>query len=389
MVRSYRYEEIAEDLREQIRKGELLPDQRLPGERVMMEQYGVQRNTVRQALTLLQREGWLYIRPRSGAFATTPMHSPQSDSSPIRQLETGTILVINSWNNSSTALDHILAGLSEVVDNTPLTVQRFNSHPRPGTFLHVLPTQEYLETNRVVGAILWAQTLTDLAALTALRAAVPLVLVDRRVLGFEADCVRFDDTAGGRTVTEHLISRGHRRIGFLGDEIFAETVQQRWRGYTLAMEDAGILPDPSRTTFFAQISEPMFSATMEHFLAGAGDPLTAVVCSNDTTALVLLRYLRSHGCRVPEDIVVTGYGNLLPEYMDTIDLTTMEQPFNEVGRVAGQLLCERLLGETPTPIGAPRQVQLPVRLIVRNSSNRTIEATGASNSHSHEAKFPE
>ena len=67
----FRYEQIAADLREQIRHGKIADGARLPAERVLMAGYQVQRNTVRQALTLLQQEGWLSVRPRSGAFAVS------------------------------------------------------------------------------------------------------------------------------------------------------------------------------------------------------------------------------------------------------------------------------------------------------------------------------
>jgi DNA-binding GntR family transcriptional regulator len=102
VLRAFRYEEIAADLREQIRRGAVPHGERLPGERAMMERYGVQRNTVRQALTLLQREGWLSVRPRSGAFAARPgVAAPDvPKSNPVTP---GIVLVVHAWNRSSTA----------------------------------------------------------------------------------------------------------------------------------------------------------------------------------------------------------------------------------------------------------------------------------------------
>ncbi len=381
----FRYEQIAADLREQIRHGKIPDGARLPAERVLMAGYKVQRNTVRQALTLLSQEGWLNVRPRSGAFAvsapaatdvtnppsTNAADSPASFAAPAKDSAAGTVLVINAWNHSSTALDRIVSGLAHVLENTAYTLHRFNSQPRPHTRLHVLPTRAYLESHDVVGAILWAQNPIDTEALVELRNTVPLILVDRRVIGMEADCIGFDDEAGGYAVTKHLITQGHRRIGFLGDETFAETVQQRWHGFARAQEEAHIAPDPTPFALFEGIREPMFSDYMRVFLAGAGEPLTAVVCSNDLTALTLLRFLRREGIRVPDEIAVTGYGNLLPSYLDTLELTTVNQPFEDVGRGAGALLRERLAQSADDKANYTRRfrhVQLPVELIVRNSS---------------------
>ncbi len=370
MLTLFRYEEIAAALREQIRLGKIIHGERMPAERILMQQYGVQRNTVRQALLLLQKEGWLDVRPRSGAFAISESgtETARYDALP-KDVSQGTVLVINSWNQASTAVNRILSGLAQSFEGTGYALQRFNSLPRPGTRLHVLPSADYLKGNQVVGAILWAQSATDISRLSELRRSVPLILVDRRVSGFEADCVRFDDLAGGYLVTKHLISQGHRRIGFLGDEAFAETVQQRWRGYTLALEESSISPDSVCIRLFHGIHEGLFADYMSLFLAGAGDPLTAVVCSNDTTALTLLRFLRTAGYRVPDDIAVTGYGNLLSDYMDTLELTTVEQPFEEVGRSAGKLLLERLAPQPTFPIDISHQIELPVHLIARHSSS--------------------
>lgn len=379
MLRSFRYEEIADDLRRQIQQGAYPAEKRLPSERVLMQQYGVQRNTIRQALTLLQNEGLLIARARSGIYAqptAAQAVSPSMSLTLAGPLE-GVVLVINAWNHTSNAVDRLLVGLADVLRTTHLSIQRFNSLPRQGEWVHVLPSPDYLKANRVVGAILWAQSSTDLTKLTELRTNVPLVLVDRRVLGFEADCVRFDDRSGGCAITEHLIAQGHREIGFLAEEAFAETVLQRWRGYTIALEKAGIPYDGSRVSLFAGMPEARFADYVRLLLAGTTSPLTAVVCANDSMALRLLRFLRNNGYRVPDDVAVTGYGNLLPDYMDTLDLTTMEQPFEEAGRVAGKVLLERLQGRGDTVADTGfRQIELPVHLIERNSSGRVVTVAG-------------
>jgi GntR family transcriptional regulator of arabinose operon len=369
MLRSFRYEEIAEDIRRRIGEGEFPEPHRLPSERDLMKHYEVQRNTIRQALTLLESEGWVVVRPKSGAFAVMPAASTRSLSNPLRA--SGTVLVVNAWNHASTALDSILIGLAQALEDTHLSIQRFNSLPRPEQVSSIMPPAEYLAANNVAGVLLWPPNPADLSELNRLRSQVPLILLDRRILGFEADCVQSDDLAGGRLITEHLIAQGHRRIGFLADEGFAETVQQRWRGYTLALEDAGIAPDPACVTLFHGIDEKIFPEYMRLFLAGAGDPLTAVVCSNDSTALFLLRYLRSARLRVPDDIAVTGYGNLVPHYADALELTTVAQPFVEVGRTAGKLLLQRVAeweSKAPEDPLSFQHIALPVALIARNSS---------------------
>ena len=272
MARSFRYEEIARDLRDKVRQGNYADDERLPAERSLMQHYNVQRNTLRKALNLLQDEGVLFIRPRSGVFVNTPACPPETTETASHPIPPGNILVINSWNRSSTSLDKVIAGLTHALKNTPLGIARFNSQPKPGGGLHVMPSPEYLAANAIIGVLVWPQNPTDISSLAFLRSAVPLVLIDRRVIGFEADSVRFDDFSGGYMVTEHLIKQGHTRIGFLGDEVFAETVQQRWRGYSQALEDAKIPLEISRHALFEGITEPLFGEYMRYFMAEVAMP---------------------------------------------------------------------------------------------------------------------
>jgi LacI family transcriptional regulator len=99
------------------------------------------------------------------------------------------------------------------------------------------------------------------------------------------------------------------------------------------------------------------------FLDGGGDPLTAIVCANDDIAARLIVQMRAHGRRVPEDIAVTGFGNMLAPLLDALQLTTMAQPFERMGYVAGEMTLARLNG----PVDGIQEVELPMELIVRSS----------------------
>jgi DNA-binding LacI/PurR family transcriptional regulator len=287
----------------------------------------------------------------------------------------GTILVITQWNEASTALESLLRGLTRSLSESQLTLLYFDSRPRQGRTRNEQPTDEYLSDNGVVGIVLWPQSPADVQALNRLRSFAPLILVDRQVSGFETHSVVFDDFLGGREVTEHLIQLGHRRIGFLTDEVFAETVHQRWRGYAQAHENAGLLADPTCYGLFEGMSDPPYTSHMRLLLEGAGRPLSAVVCANDTVALHFLNFLRREGHRVPEDIAVTGFGNLLPNSMEAMRLTTVLQPFEEAGQAVGRIL----LAHVATPeerrnTANFEHVEVPVHLIVRASTGTDEQA---------------
>lgn len=352
----YRYREIAQELRAGIARGEFHLTGRLPSERRLGERFSVQRNTIRQALTLLEREGHIAIHNKRGAFLRTT-------ETPIRDT-----LLLTLPLGDSPQLNQLSEGVARGARLAGFHLRRADSHHAEGAMLDPVPDPAGLPSN-AAGMILWPQNPTDEQALARLNEALPLVLVDRRVLGVSADSVRFDDVAGGRVVTEHLLGAGHRRIAFLTDDVLAETVQHRWQGYVSAHEAAGVPLVPSFSLFLNGIHEPFFSVVLRHMLDRADAP-TAFVCSNDVVAFRLLHSLQAEGLRVPDDIAVTGYGNTMPDYLNAMGLTSVEQSFNELGRTAANLLVDRLGASADERSSRPRHVTIPVSLVPRKSSGR-------------------
>lgn len=352
----FQYQEIARELREQILRGDFRTEGRLPSERMLVQRFQVQRNTVRQALALLEQEGHISTEGKRGSF--------------VRDLEpkvARNVFLMNIHGGSSPMLTQLTDGFGDVSGRAGFSVRRFNTHPPEGAALDPLP--EIAKLGReTAGIVLWPQNPTNSEAIARLNAHVPLVLVDRRVLGASVDCVRFDDVAGGRIVAEHLLEQGHRKIAFLTDDVFAETVQHRWHGYALALEAAGVPVDPRLSAFFLGIHEPFFTTAMRNLLGLGKDAPTAIICANDLVAFVLLRFLRDEGIRVPDDVAVTGYGNAMPDYGEAMALTSVHQPFEELGRRAATTLLERLGQPIEDRLKSARDITIPVQLVVRKSS---------------------
>jgi len=355
----HRYQEIARRLQQEIARGDFQPSGKLPSERVLGERFGVQRNTVRQALSVLEQQGQIITEGKRGSFVQ-----------PTSVVATRKSLLVSIHGDFSPALSRMIDGFTRVAARSGYTVSLYDTHPAEGAALDPIPSVDTMSAE-VAGVALWPQNPTDEVALSRLNEAIPLVLVDRRVPGVMADCVRFDDVAGGRTVTEHLIDQGHRRIAFLTDEVFAETVQHRWQGYAAALEAASIPVDPKLSLFFYGIHEPLFSMAMRQMLQQEDAP-TAIVCSNDVVAFVLLRFLRDEGIRVPDDVAVTGYGNLMPDYTFAMALTSVDQSFFEMGSAAATILLERI-ERAAEGGGKPRDVKIPVSLTVKQSSVSSSE----------------
>lgn len=350
------YEEIARAIKAQILRGDFAANGRLPSERSLGAAFGVQRNTIRQALGVLEREGRIVTEDKRGSFIREP-----------RARAPHRTLLFSVHRGTSPDLVRLYDGFAKVAEGAGFAVRRFDSHPRKGTATDRVPQLDKMPAESA-GAALWPHSPIDAEALTRLNEALPLVLVDRRVLGVSADCVRFDDVTGARMVTDHLLDAGHRRIAFIADEVFAETVEHRWHGYVMAQESRGVAIDPRLSVFFHGTDAPYFALSIRYLFSLGKESPTAIVCSNDLVAFSLMRFLHDEGIRTPDDVAVTGYGNTMPEYTAAMSLTSVDQPFYELGEAAANILIDRSGQTTADRLREPLDLMIPVRLIVRGSS---------------------
>jgi LacI family repressor for deo operon, udp, cdd, tsx, nupC, and nupG len=189
---------------------------------------------------------------------------------------------------------------------------------------------------------------------------VPIDLINNQHPGEFGEHVSFDNPAGARAVTTHLLELGHRRIGYVGDRLGLHSNEERFAGYRDTLESAGIAFDPALVVYGESTPESGCQAMQE--LLGRSDPPTAVFCYNDMSAYGAMRAARDSGLRVPTDISIAGFDDLfLSSYTDP-PLTTLRQPKHEMGSDAAALLLDLLSG------GSPKSIIKPGTLVPRQST---------------------
>ena len=173
-----------------------------------------------------------------------------------------------------------------------------------------------------------------------------------------------DDAHGIRQVVSHLVALGHRRIAFLGGRA---SVLSDWResSFRAALADAG-LTLPAHWVRNTAWSDQEIIAEGAHAVLREDRP-TAIVCSADALAMVVLRVARSLGLRLPTDLSVTGYSNAaLSAYADP-PLTTVDQPFQSLGHAAVMHLIHCAENEYPGISPRP-EILFPTQLLERGST---------------------
>lgn len=211
------------------------------------------------------------------------------------------------------------------------------------------------------------------------RDGIALVIVDWRYPLPNADNVYADSIAGARLLVEHLVGLGHERIAVISGPRGDATAEDRVAGYRLALEAAGIACDAGLVRFGRFAREHGRRSCLA--LLAAAAPPTAVLTCNNRLAAGAYEALVARGLRMPEDIRLVSFDDV--PFMPALAyrLTLLAQPDYEMGRIAAELLFERLSGERGA--GERRDVVLQGHLVIRDATDaggqvrrRTTEGQG-------------
>jgi LacI family transcriptional regulator len=177
---------------------------------------------------------------------------------------------------------------------------------------------------------------------------VPAVLVDSFCEDRSLPSVVPDEVLGGRTATEVLLRKGHRRIGFINVGSRIPAAIGRLEGYKQALEAASVPFDPALVRRGNARQDGGYAKTID--LMSLDDHPTALFCGNDRTAMGAYDALRDLKLCVPQDVAVIGFDNqeLIAEYLRP-PLSTMQLPHYEMGQWAVNYLLEHAEKDEPGP----------------------------------------
>jgi LacI family transcriptional regulator len=223
----------------------------------------------------------------------------------------------------------------------------------------------------VDGLVLCPLRITDRHAEELGRAQVPVVVIGQLPADIPADNVRADSRTGAALAVRHLVHVGRRRIGFIDGPVDTVPGQARYRGYVEGLEACGIAVDDALIAF-ADFQVDGGADAMSRLLQRTD--LDAVFAANDLMALGAMQALRAAGRAIPDDVAVVGMDDTDLARTAWPPLTSVSLGSAERGRLAADLLLQRLAdGSLPFV-----RTTVPPRLQVRGSSERSsAERTGS------------
>jgi LacI family transcriptional regulator len=194
------------------------------------------------------------------------------------------------------------------------------------------------------------------------RRGVPLVFMDVGQVGPKMSHVAIDYANGVKQAVDHVVALGHKQVGFISGPLDLHSARTRRQAFLDAVRGHGLLPDKRFIREGTHTAEGGQKA-MASMLRLSRHP-TAVVSSNDWTAIGALHAIHAAGLRVPSDISLVGFDDIPLASYTNPSLTTVRMSAADVGTTAFEALFkliggERLEGDV---------YQVPTRLVVREST---------------------
>ncbi|MFH1368037.1 MAG: LacI family DNA-binding transcriptional regulator [Elusimicrobiota bacterium] len=219
---------------------------------------------------------------------------------------------------------------------------------------------QYYEMKKCDGLLLIAPVMNDLGLKNLEKKDIPMVLIN--CVSTQISYVDVDNVDGAFKAVEHLVKRGHKRIGIINGIIEGVNAQDRYKGYQLALMKYHI-PEDKELITYGKYSQQSGIDAMQKLMSLDNKP-TAVFAANDLMAIGAIKVIKDAGLAVPKDIAVVGYDDLILAAISDPPLTSIHQPIFDVGKEAVRLLVDQMdKGQKSV-----QKVVLETELVVRQSS---------------------
>lgn len=350
-----KHERLRTHLLRKLSEGHLRPGEALPTEIELATSAKVSRNTVRQALAEMERNGMIRRVRGRGTF----IHE-----SALERLKSGVdlfaLIIPETRTGYYPSLQRGFHEASATHHNQVIVCDTENDPFRQADALLQLMDQ------KVAGVALVPTTNPPTPAhqIRPLRErGIPVVFCHRSIPGVQAPLVTFSALEVGRVAGQAMLERGHRRVAFFSAQRGGLSPQYEQGFRNVMSEGGGELPDsfvrygdPAKTS---TEHERFLEANLQELLASPKPP-TAIFCSFDSEAELIYLLLNRMGVKLPEQISLVGFGGTWREGAITRRLTSVAVDEEELGRRAAKLLDE--MRRRQRPLDDATEVVLPVSL---------------------------
>ena len=355
---AFKYELVADDLKSGIYSGKYSGTGRIPTESALVDLYGVSRQTVRQALTILEQEGLIDKLQGSGSYITEHVK--------MSRLKTRRVAVITTYI-SEYIFPGILRSMQDLLYSNKCAVELFdtrNDVARERSILETILVSNFdgLLVEGTKTAV--PNPNTDLYSKIKSR-DIPIVFFNGNYPDVDCPFVLDDNYRGGYMLADYLYNLGHRKIAaiFKCDDIQGI---ERYRGFITYMKKLGLISNSTNVIWYYTESLDMLFET--EYIAETAGSATAFVCYNDIVANKLIDYLSERGKNVPKNISVVSFDNSYISDLGPITITSLSHGNTDVGNRSAAMLIS--LMDKRQSSADIKSVYLPWTIVKKNSSKK-------------------
>jgi len=229
-----------------------------------------------------------------------------------------------------------------------------------------LSAVNFFKAKKVDGAILVTTSGDDDYIRSLIGEGYNIVLLDRDPHGLKLDTVKIDNFRGGYIATEYLLNLGHSVILFIQGVPYIDSSKERFNGYKRALKDNKIKFSPD-FILNGDFTVDSGYLSMKKYLEECDLNFTAIFAANDQMAIGAIKALNDKGISVPDEVSIVGFDDSYISPYVIPPLTTIKQRREEMGRVAAELLLDKISSQNKKE-RTPRQIIIPVELIKRESA---------------------
>lgn len=287
-------------------------------------------------------------------------YSPDFFAKGLKDRKTGVIgLVIPNINNPIYPM--ITRGIEDMARKSGYNVILCNTDEKIDNEKEIIGMLK----KRWVDGLILASASNDYEYISQIRETnnVPLVLLVRSFKG-KFDSVITNNFEASYEAVKYLIERGHREISIMNGDLNVELYRERFEGYKKALIDYGMKFDEEQSFYCSFENKECYFKTLD-LLKNRID-CDAIFATNDLRAIEAIRAIKDAGLKVPDDISVVGFDDIEISSMIDPTLTTVAQPFYEMGEISIKRLLELINYKGSRP--KPKVKVVKSRLIIRNSS---------------------
>jgi GntR family transcriptional regulator, arabinose operon transcriptional repressor len=335
----FKYQEIINFFKDEIEAGKRKPGDKIPDLDELKKQFDTSAITVNRALNELQTGGFIQRVKGQGSFIS---EIPRKQGQKAGLNSGRFISCIIPFDLTQNDFIHSVESISRE-RNFLFNIQnsKFSSELERECLIRA-------KENGASGVIAYPVSNSDNIDIYSrmIIERFPFVIIDRRLNAMNHPFVTCSNEESFYRITDYLVGKGHRRIGFLCGDISLSTTNERFHGYCKALMNAGIAIDKSLVVdhFYVQRDKPD-GAKIRGILGGFmsdSAKVTAIACANDFIASMVILEADAMGIRIPEDLSITGFDNLYFTSYLKPPLTTVIQPFKEIGENAAKLLIDMI-----------------------------------------------